>query len=151
MKDVLLSIDCDFTYHLEAGTERTDYDYFRYQVVADDQLLKNPKDGGFLKKALMVDPVTCNAKYDLAKVNTDSGTSSKKLRLLSEESRIFKPVNRDLPEDEQYTIKDFATGEEILITNPIEGMVQIRKNIRAEYKAITMLADPEAFATDRAA
>lgn len=62
---------------------------------------------------------------------------------------MFKPINRDLPEEEQYKIKDFATGEDVLITNPIDGMVQIQKNIRAEYAAISMLADPVRFADDK--
>lgn len=68
MKDLLISVDCDYTYHIRTRNKQTDYNYIDY----DDPLFLDPEDKtkkrrlNYLKKALTVkDPTTCALKYDL--------------------------------------------------------------------------------------
>jgi len=55
LKDLLITIDCDYTYHIMARHLQTDYNYFSYLV----------NDVNYLEKALEVNPTTCTPIYNL--------------------------------------------------------------------------------------
>ena len=75
MKDLLISIDCDYSYHVMTRNRQTYYNYIEYNSktqkieVADkmDPKKKTKKKLNYLEKALTVDPNTCELVYDLEK------------------------------------------------------------------------------------
>lgn len=64
MKDLLISVDCDYTYHVRSRDQQTDYNYIDYE---DPKSIdpKTKKPINYLQKALKVHPETCEPYYDL--------------------------------------------------------------------------------------
>jgi len=58
MKDLLISVDCDYTYHIHTRDKHTDFNYMSYD--SQTQTDKDGKAVNFLEKALTVsDTSTC--------------------------------------------------------------------------------------------
>lgn len=76
MKDILIGVDCDYTYHIRTRDSQTDYNYIEYERPwkgdenhSDFDYVDKAtnKTMNFLTKALEVDATTCEFKYDLEK------------------------------------------------------------------------------------
>lgn len=65
MADLLISVDCDYTYHVLTRNKQTKFNYIEYDSIDKIVNTTSKKKFNYLEMALTVDPETCDPIYNL--------------------------------------------------------------------------------------